>query len=113
MEYLEFREFREFTRSFSEIATDTELLHLQLELCQNPEKGDLILKTGGARKIRMNLPHRGKRGGARVIYYWQDSYGVIWFLKAYAKNETTDLSEKEKKSISNIIIDIKRGEYDQ
>jgi hypothetical protein len=113
MEFLEFREFREFTRTISDIATDNELFELQIELCQNPEKGDLIPKTGGARKVRMRLPHRGKRGSARVIYYWQDSYGVIWFLKAYAKNEASDLAEKEKKTISVIIDEIKRGDYDQ
>jgi hypothetical protein len=113
MELLEFREFREFTRTISQIATDTELRELQIELCQYPEKGDLIQKTGGARKIRMRLPHRGKRGGARVIYYWQDIHGVIWFLKAYAKNEASDLTEKEKKAISTIITEIKRGDYDQ
>ncbi|MDD5673845.1 MAG: hypothetical protein PHC61_06770 [Chitinivibrionales bacterium] len=113
MEFLEFREFREFTKTISAIATDNELLELQIELCQCPEKGDLVRKTGGARKIRMGLPHRGKRGSARVIYYWQDSYGVIWLLKAYSKNEASDLTEKEKKTISNIIDEIKRGDYDQ
>lgn len=113
MEFLEFREFREFTRTISDIATDNELFELQIELCQSPEKGDLIPKTGGARKVRMRLPHRGKRGSARVIYYWQDRYGVIWFLKAYAKNEASDLTENEKKTISIIIDEIKRGDYDQ
>jgi mRNA-degrading endonuclease RelE of RelBE toxin-antitoxin system len=113
MEFLEFREFRDFTRTISTIATDRELLDLQIELCKCPDTGDLIPKTGGARKIRMRLPHRGKRGGARVIYYWQDMYGVIWLLKAYAKNETSDLTEKDKKAISNIIEEIKRGDYDQ
>jgi hypothetical protein len=113
MEYLEFREFREFTRRISDIATDSELLELQLELCQHPDKGDLIQKTGGARKVRMRLPHRGKRGGARVIYYWQDVFGVIWLLKAYAKNEASDLTDKERKTISDIISEIKRGDYDQ
>ncbi len=61
----------------------------------------------------MRLPQRGKRGGARIIYYWQDIYGVIWLLKAYAKNEASDLTEKEKRAISNIIDEIKRGDYDQ
>jgi hypothetical protein len=113
MDLLEFREFREFTKTISEIATDSELFELQDELCKDPGKGDLIPKTGGARKIRMRLPHRGKRGGARVIYYWQDICGVIWFLKAYAKNEASDLTEKEKKAIFGIINEIKRGDYDQ
>ena len=113
MKFIEFREFKEFTRVISEIATDKELHDLQLELCERPGRGDLIKKTGGARKIRMNLPNRGKRGGARVIYYWQDDHGVIWFLKAYAKNEASDLTEKEKKAISIIISEIKRGNNDE
>ena len=113
MEFYEFREFREFTRTISQIATDAELHELQIDLCMHPEKGDLIPKTGGARKIRMRLPYRGKRGGARVIYYWQDINGIIWLLKAYAKNEASDLTEREKKTIFNIIVEIKRGDYDQ
>jgi hypothetical protein len=107
---MEFIELREFTIAFSRIATDKELEDLQSELIQNPSKGKLVAKTGGARKVRMRLPHQGKRGGARIIYYWQDPDNIIWLMKAYAKNEKQDLTENEKKELSYIISEIKRGE---
>jgi len=107
---MEFRELCEFTRVITEIATDRELYNLQLDLAANPTKGDLVSHTCGARKVRMRLPGKGKRGGARIIYYWQDSNDVIWMLKAYVKNEKQDLSQKEKKELCFMISDIKRGE---
>lgn len=34
-----------------------------------PKMGPVIPGTGGVRKLRWQLPGRGKRGGVRVIYY--------------------------------------------
>jgi len=47
------------------------------------------------RKIRTAVGSRGKRGGARVIYYWASRKGIILLLFAYAKNEATDLTPKQ------------------
>ncbi len=30
---------------------------------------------------------KGKRGGARVIYFWKASEGEIWLLTIYGKSE--------------------------
>jgi hypothetical protein len=61
-----------FTRNLLRVATDEDYRQFQIELARNPEAGDVILGLGGLRKIRMKLGSRGKgkRGGARVIYYW-------------------------------------------
>lgn len=61
----------------------------------NPNAGDLIRGGGGIRKIRMARPGQGKRGGARVIYYWQQDRSTIFMLVAYAKSAKTDLSPTE------------------
>lgn len=50
---IEFIETPMFTRQIKQIATDDELKELQRELIAFPEKGDLIQKTGGLRKVRM------------------------------------------------------------
>jgi hypothetical protein len=49
-----------FTRQIKQIATDDELKELQKELIESPDKGDLIQKTGGLRKIRMATGNQGK-----------------------------------------------------
>lgn len=113
MDLIEFCELPSFTKTYHDIATDEELLELQLELCKNPGKGDLVKGTGGARKVRMRRPGKGKSGGARVIYYWQDEAGVIWLIKAYAKNVEAELTAKEKKQISTVIDEIKGSSYEE
>ena len=35
---------------------------------------------------------RGKRGGARVIYYWLSKDDRVYLVHALAKNTTTDLT---------------------
>ncbi len=65
-------------------------------LALNPMAGDVIPGTGGVRKLRWGLEGRGKRGGARVIYFY-DSAGIPLFaLTAYAKNAQADLSAADR-----------------
>jgi len=63
----------------------------------NPTYGDLIAGTGGLRKLRVGRRGSGKRGGARVIYYFYNEDIPILLMAIYAKNEKADLSERDKK----------------
>src|ERR1035437_8607549 len=65
-------------------------------LADNPTAGDLIPGTGGVRKLRWALEGRGKRGGARVVYFYHDPDVPIFALTAYAKNERADLSQQDR-----------------
>ena len=66
-------------------------------LARNPLSGALIPGTGGVRKLRWGLEGRGKRGGARVVYYYYHSDAMpIFVLTAYAKNERADLSQADR-----------------
>ena len=65
---------------------------LQLELVNNPRIGVIIRGSGGLRKLRWQASGRGKRGGARIIYYYADQRGIILMLFAFAKNERDDLT---------------------
>jgi hypothetical protein len=56
--------------------------------------------------MRMRIRGSGKSGGARVIYYFVDLRGEIWFLDVYIKNEKANLNEQEKKKISRFIKEI-------
>ena len=61
------RELREFRSP-----NDDEKRELIDFLAENPLAGDEIPGTGGVRKVRFAASGRGKRGGARIIYYYLD-----------------------------------------
>jgi hypothetical protein len=92
-----------FTRQIKELVDDQTYHGLQLRLAGNPEAGDLMPRSGGLRKIRMALPGRGKRSGARVIYYWVSAQSQIYMLLAYAKNVQDGLSESQLKALRELI----------
>lgn len=48
----------------------------------------------------------GKRGGARVIYYFHDADVPIFLLALYAKNEKSDLTATEKREFSGLVMEL-------
>lgn len=73
--------------------SDAEQRAIELTILANPTGGDL---EAGVRKIRVALPGRGKRGGARVIYYYIQRKGRVYLLDIYAKNVRDALTRSEK-----------------
>ena len=59
-----------FTKQLRQILSDEEYRLWQAALVARPSLGVLIKGSGGLRKVRWAPTHRGKSGGARVIYYW-------------------------------------------
>jgi hypothetical protein len=55
------------------------------------------------RKVRWNLPGRGKRGGVRVIYYWAVSRDQLLMLFMYPKNVRDDLTSAQLKILKQIV----------
>ncbi len=104
-----FIETPDFVKKIEKIASPEEFYQLQDELLIDPEKGKIEKGTGGARKIRLKFGSRGKSGGARVIYYYVDLRGEVWFLDAYLKNEKERISEEEKKKLYIFIKDVING----
>ena len=58
-----------FTSDVLELLSDDDYAALQQYLVVQPNAGDVIVGTGGLRKVRWMIQGRGKRGGTRVIYY--------------------------------------------
>jgi hypothetical protein len=48
---------------------------------------------------------RGKRGGARIIYYWTSAAGKIFLLYLYAKNARSNMSPAEIRILRNLVAD--------
>ena len=95
-------EMPEFLDHAPAILTEAERTVLVAYLGAKPEAGRLVPGTGGVRKIRWGSQGQGKRGGARVIYYYNESIPVF-ALDIYAKNRKTDLSEADKRSLKRLL----------
>ena len=74
-----------------ELFDDQEYAELQLHLLAHPEAGVLVPATGGRRKLRWSAKGKGKRGGARVIYFLRLSQEHIVLVVAYGKGERDDV----------------------
>lgn len=86
----------EFLSATRKLMTHEERAVLVEYLAYNPTEGDLIPGTGGVRKLRWGMEGRGKRGGARVIYFHHDAGMPLFALTAFAKNERADLSQADR-----------------
>lgn len=91
MAMVTFIELPPFSRHVHHYMSDEEYQGLQGYLATYPKAGDVIPGTRGCRKLRWAAPGRGKRGGVRVIYYFQAKNGRIFMLTLYAKNEESTL----------------------
>lgn len=87
----EFIELDSFAQVRDDLFSDDEFLDFQWYLCKNPTMGDVIPGTGGCRKIRWKQEGRGKRSGARVIYFIRVTAEQIVFVAGYAKNDREDV----------------------
>ena len=72
----------EFIRVAADIFDDVERMRLIAYLAARPASGVVIPGAGGVRKLRWGLEGRGKRGGARVIYYFADWSMPVFLLSA-------------------------------
>ena len=69
----------------------------------NPLAGNVIPGSGGLRKVRWAASGRGKRGGARVIYYNVLKSGTVWLLMVYTKAKLDNLPASVLKELKNAI----------
>lgn len=92
-----------FTEDLQQTLPDDEYGELQKALRLDPERGDLIPGSGGLRKLRWNLPNKGKRGGVRVIYYWAVARDLIYMLLIYKKTQQDNLTPDELKALKGLV----------
>jgi mRNA-degrading endonuclease RelE of RelBE toxin-antitoxin system len=73
----------------------------------NPESGDIIPGTGGVRKVRWSRAGSGKRGGARVVYFYFSPDAPLFLILAYAKAEREDMTPDQKKIVADFAAQVK------
>lgn len=96
-----------FLRQAADVWDDTEREAFVNFIARNPEVGNVIPDTGGVRKIRWGRSGAGKRGGARVIYFYHNPNRPLYLLMVYAKARREDLSADEKRNVRNLAAVLK------
>ena len=82
---------------------------IQNDLLENPKRGPVISGTSGVRKSRVADPTRGKgkSGGFRYMYYYIERDGQIFLLMVFNKDEQDNLTKNQKKTLSNLIRELR------
>ena len=97
-----FVETKVFSRVIADLINDDDYRALQTALITRPQLGAVIPGGGGIRKLRWAAPGRGKRGGARVIYFWEAEPEVFFMLYAYPKSERDDLAPGQLRALRKL-----------
>ena len=84
-----------FVNFRGEYLTDEDLRALQIFMLAAPDAGDLIRGGAGLRKVRWSAQGRGKRGGARVIYYWQVPKHCVYLIYGYVKSDRDNFTSQQ------------------
>jgi mRNA-degrading endonuclease RelE of RelBE toxin-antitoxin system len=84
-----------FQKQVEKIWSESERMDFIDWIAENPLSGDVIPGAQGARKVRWSVAGRGKRGGARVIYFNFTEQGVLILLMVYTKSEQSNLEPGE------------------
>lgn|SRR5688572_9743433 len=74
----------------------------------NPTAGDMIVGSGGARKIRFAAPGRGKSSGYRVVTYYGGGELPVFLLNVFKKGERVNLSKAEINELRDELLKLGR-----
>lgn len=84
-----------FTKKADGIWSEDERLDFVSYISNNPTAGDVIPDAVGARKVRWRVNGKGKRGGVRVVYFNEDTNGIIYLITIYQKSDKENVTGKE------------------
>ena len=91
-----------FERTAEHLLSDEEQASLDHLLADRPDAGSIVRGAGGIRKLRVRSTGRGKRGGARVIYFYHGAKERVYLILAYSKSVKDDLSGREKQQFRKL-----------
>lgn len=69
-------------------------------IAANPEAGEIMPGCGGARKLRVAKPGKGKSGGYRVITYFGGANVPVFLLTVFPKNMKSNLTKAEQNAFA-------------
>lgn len=98
-----------YARRVRKLLTAHERQAAELSIAFAPEAWPVVAGTGGCRKARVGRGGRGKRGGARIIYFAWLNGRELYLLDIYAKNEKEDLRHADKEALRRTVEALARG----
>ena len=96
-----------FARQASKIWSEEERDDFIDHIARFPLAGEVVQETGGVRKVRWTRAGSGKRGGARVIYFYHRPDTPLYLLMVYSKAQREDLTASEKIEVKKFVGVIK------
>jgi hypothetical protein len=84
-----------FQKQVAKVWTEAERLEFIAWIAANPTAGDVIPGADGARKVRWAVQGKGKRGGARVVYFNLSEAELVLLVAVYAKADKTNILPNE------------------
>lgn len=79
--------------------TADEIAAVVARLAADPEAGDVMPGTGGARKLRVAGRSKGKSGGYRVITFYAAADVPVFLLDCYGKGDKANLTKEERNEL--------------
>jgi hypothetical protein len=99
---VELIEIPSFSKERDRLLNEETMGKLVLAIASNPEVGAVVSGTGGIRKLRVQRPGMGKRGGARVLYYYISARARVYLLMIYAKAGRDSITAAEKTELQKL-----------
>lgn len=72
-------------------------------VASNPDCGDVIVGTGGVRKVRIAQKGKGKSGSYRVVYYFCNDTIPVFLITCFGKSDKSNISKSEKNTIKKLV----------
>ncbi len=96
-----------FVRTADGVLGDEEIRALEQTLINDPRAGVVLPGTSGARKIRAGADGRGKRGGVRVVYFFDEECEHVYLLLAFPKNMQATLTPEQARRVRDLVTRLK------
>lgn len=96
-----------FARQADSLFSQGERQDIAAEIANDPKGAPVEPGTGGLRKRRFGLRHKGKRGGARVMYLHFNERAPIYLLLAWGKGMQAKMTPDQKKLARKLVEQIK------
>lgn len=71
-------------------------------LSANPLAGEVMVATGGCRKVRLAGKGKGKSGGYRLVTFYRSAKGV-YLLTVFSKGDRANLTKAERNALKSLV----------